>query len=135
MAAPIATHLTMFKDSMLLPVSCLLCPEPRSYGRETAYQHSLPSSDAVIPASRSAFVPGWRCAPPGRGQFVEFCIRSGSYPNARPPDEAVMKGRYMLVVAVILFLAFSAASFQAPCQPSCRRTGPRPALNCRSSTE
>ena len=115
MAAPMATHSSGFRDLLgSLPVSCFTFSWAAIIRVEPPTNSTLPNSEAVMPASLSAFCTGiavrstrsWVSS--SNLALVRFISRCFG-----PSAVAVIKGRLILVVVAVdsSFLAFSAASF------------------------
>ena len=115
MAAPIATHSSGLRDLLgSLPVSCFTFSCAAIIRVEPPTRSTLPSSEAVMPASFSAFCTGIAV------RSMRSCVSSSNLALVRfisrcfgPSEVAVMNGRLMLVVVAVdsSFFAFSAASF------------------------
>ena len=134
-AAPIATHSSGFKVLLgSCPVSCFTFSCTDGIRVEPPTRSTLPNSEAVMPASRSACCTGPAVASTrswvssSNLALVRFISRCFG-----PSFVAVMNGRLMFVVVALesSFFAFSAAS-RSLCRAilSVERSMPSCALNC-----
>ena len=113
--APIATHSSGLSDLLgSCPVSCLTLSCTAGIRVEPPTSNTFPSSEAVMPASLSAFCTGVAVA------STRSCVSSSNLALERsmskcfgPSAVAVMNGRLIFVVVAdeSSFFAFSAASF------------------------